>query len=486
MLLVLVISSSASANDIGVELDGSRLSLNEPPIIENGRAMVPLRSIFEALGADVKWDESTQTISTAKDGITTVLTMGSKIAVKNNTTPIELKVPARVINQRILVPFRFVSESCGVNVVWEEAKRVVNITSVSSPTVIDPSAKNYYELQGFQGIIKQITEAAGSILGVVLGSQVKNVRDYKTIAKHENGFYTLFFSAINKCVFMKPGDTIFYSIGTESFTNQPIKLDKSGHIILTDQQIDYIVSNTSNDNAYRVRTGTAIDRVTYQNYISIYADRSLTRHLTNLPVGEDIRVINTLMDGILGVVTAEGSTGFVDARYIRILGETLPPLYGGIDKNKLNPDVILVVGQEEQRLRVYRLANGDQKEYNLEREVLISTGNIAEHTPNGYFFVKPERGTWFYNPRYSAGGKYFVQFMGGYLLHSVACDINGEPLPERVASLGSKVTSGCVGMPIEDARYIYNIAKPGTLLVIDNKNTDIESIASKIYYQRPI
>jgi len=35
-------------------------------------------------------------------------------------------------------------------------------------------------------------------------------------------------------------------------------------------------------------------------------------------------------------------------------------------------------------------------------------------------------------------------------------------------------------MPTKDASYIYNIAKPGTLLVIDNKNTDIESIASKI------
>ena len=110
----------------------------------------------------------------------------------------------------------------------------------------------------------------------------------------------------------------------------------------------------------------------------------------------------------------------------------------------------------------------------------VSTGKVSEHTPNGYFYVKAKRDTWFYNPRYNAGGKYYVQFVGNYLLHSVACDINGNPLPERVAALGTKATNGCIGMPTEDARYIYNAAKPGTLLVIDNKNTDIHFLASKI------
>lgn len=60
-----------------VDLDGKQLSFDVQPTIENGRTLVPLRAIFEAMGANVDWNQSTQTATATKDGTTVKLTIGS-------------------------------------------------------------------------------------------------------------------------------------------------------------------------------------------------------------------------------------------------------------------------------------------------------------------------------------------------------------------------------------------------------------------------
>jgi len=134
LLLVLVLALSlcgtATASDISVKLNGSQLSFDVPPTLDNGRTLVPLRAIFEAIGADVKWDGDTQTVTATKDGTVVALTIGSKTAYKNNG-PVELDVPGKIINQRTLVPLRFVGEAFGSNVVWDGNTRTITITSGS-------------------------------------------------------------------------------------------------------------------------------------------------------------------------------------------------------------------------------------------------------------------------------------------------------------------------------------------------------------------
>ncbi|MHB0886582.1 MAG: stalk domain-containing protein [Bacillota bacterium] len=121
-------SVSAPERPIAVNLDGVDLVFDQPPTAINGRTMVPVRVIFEALGATINWDQATMTV-TAKKGSTTVrLTVGSAKAHVNGVE-YTLDQPAVAINGRTLVPARFVSEALGAKIDWDGARRLVLIFS---------------------------------------------------------------------------------------------------------------------------------------------------------------------------------------------------------------------------------------------------------------------------------------------------------------------------------------------------------------------
>lgn len=127
MLLVFVPTASAAP---AVILDGHTLSFDVPPTIENGRTLVPLRAIFEALGTQIYWDAPTQTVMARKESANTVisLTIGNKYAYVNNNL-VQLDVPAKIIKSRTMVPLRFVSEALGAKVDWDGVTQTINITS---------------------------------------------------------------------------------------------------------------------------------------------------------------------------------------------------------------------------------------------------------------------------------------------------------------------------------------------------------------------
>ena len=102
--------SVAADDDIRVVLDGNVLSFEVPPQIINDRTMVPLRAIFEALGASVDWDQETRTVTSAKDGTTVRLTVDSDTMYVNDNAVI-LDSPACIIDGRTLVPVRAISEA---------------------------------------------------------------------------------------------------------------------------------------------------------------------------------------------------------------------------------------------------------------------------------------------------------------------------------------------------------------------------------------
>ncbi len=114
------------SNGIRVTVDGSLLVSDILPVNENGRVLVPLRAIFEGLGAQLSWDDLTKT-ATAKKGEAEIKIMNdSSTAYKNNET-VALDVPAKIINGRFLVPVRFISESLGCLVEWDENTKTVKI-----------------------------------------------------------------------------------------------------------------------------------------------------------------------------------------------------------------------------------------------------------------------------------------------------------------------------------------------------------------------
>ena len=95
--------------------------------IVQGRFLVPMRGIFEALGASVHWDGDTRTVTGNRAGTTVLLSIDSKIAQVNDNT-VELDVPATIVEGRTYVPLRFISESLGANVSWDGERRVATIT----------------------------------------------------------------------------------------------------------------------------------------------------------------------------------------------------------------------------------------------------------------------------------------------------------------------------------------------------------------------
>jgi hypothetical protein len=120
------VDNSFYITGIRVILNQRALRFDQAPIIENDRVLVPLRVIFEALDANVKWEQSTQTVTAVREDVTARLTIGSNILNKNGEQ-IALDVPAQLVNGRTLVPVRAVAEAFGANVQWIPERMTVEI-----------------------------------------------------------------------------------------------------------------------------------------------------------------------------------------------------------------------------------------------------------------------------------------------------------------------------------------------------------------------
>lgn len=101
-----------------LKVNGRLLSAGVDPMLVNGRMLVPFRAIVEALGGEVGWDEKTSTV-TVKKGATTILLQIESAAATVNGVEKKLEVPAKLVNDRTLVPVRFISEALGAEVIWD-------------------------------------------------------------------------------------------------------------------------------------------------------------------------------------------------------------------------------------------------------------------------------------------------------------------------------------------------------------------------------
>ena len=120
--------SNHDSNIINVIVDGNYINFDTKPQFVNGRTMVPMRRIFEELGASVQWDNATWTAIAKKDGVEIRFTIDDYTMYKNGS-PNTLDVPAQLINGRTLVPLRAVSEAFGCDVGWDGGDNIVSIIS---------------------------------------------------------------------------------------------------------------------------------------------------------------------------------------------------------------------------------------------------------------------------------------------------------------------------------------------------------------------
>lgn len=116
-------------SDIGVTVNGKAVEFEsyKYPYIKNERTMVPMRAIFEALGAEVTWDDESKTAIGVKDGVEVKITIGENVIYKNGEA-IEIDAAAELKSESTMVPVRAISEAFGCGVEWDDKTKAVEIT----------------------------------------------------------------------------------------------------------------------------------------------------------------------------------------------------------------------------------------------------------------------------------------------------------------------------------------------------------------------
>ncbi len=112
--------------EIRVILNGKQLDFDVSPVNIEGYTLVPARRIFEELGLALEWDEKTETLTGNKEGISIMLKRGYNAAYINGIKT-DLKIPAQIINGRMIVPIRLISECFGAQVGWDQENSTITI-----------------------------------------------------------------------------------------------------------------------------------------------------------------------------------------------------------------------------------------------------------------------------------------------------------------------------------------------------------------------
>ena len=127
---------------IRVSVDGNILVFpDQQPVMQNNRVLVPARAVAEALNFTVTWDGENQSVKITKDGKLIYLKINStdvKITNDGVETTTQLDVPAAIINDRTMVPVRFVATALGCGVNWDGPNQMVLIAT--DGTIPEPTA----------------------------------------------------------------------------------------------------------------------------------------------------------------------------------------------------------------------------------------------------------------------------------------------------------------------------------------------------------
>ena len=154
VFLFLIISlcgiQTAAATSINVTLNNTPLHFDTPPVIENGRVLVPMRGILESLGYTVQWQEPTKTVLAMKDGMNISLPLDSRAVTVNNEA-VTIDVPAKLNHSRTFVPLRFLAEYSGANVTWDAASSTVMIYSSEAEGYKKEDSVVYLQTNKMQG-----------------------------------------------------------------------------------------------------------------------------------------------------------------------------------------------------------------------------------------------------------------------------------------------------------------------------------------------
>lgn len=178
MLAVIVFTLSYAAfasYDVKILVDGHALQCSQPPIIQDGTTLVPMRDVFEGLGASVSWDDNTRSATGAYNDVSVTIYPDDGSFFKNGK-PLELAVKPIIVNNRILIPLRAVAESFGYSVMWRGEDYTVSISTgaVMKTHFLDCGQADSMFIELPDGKC-MLVDAAESSFGETLESFIRNL-----------------------------------------------------------------------------------------------------------------------------------------------------------------------------------------------------------------------------------------------------------------------------------------------------------------------
>ncbi len=119
--------------EVNIEINGETMKIEDmPPVILEDRTLVPARAVFETMGAEVAWNADTKEVYIKKQSDVVILKIDDEIGIKNGIA-FSMDVPAKIVNDRTMIPVRAVSEAFGWEVGWDNKTRLVSITEAEEP-----------------------------------------------------------------------------------------------------------------------------------------------------------------------------------------------------------------------------------------------------------------------------------------------------------------------------------------------------------------
>lgn len=136
LLTLLSVNAHAEIKEVTVKVNDIKVESPVPAQIVNDRTMLPMRSIFERIGARVTWMEAEKIIFATKDSLLITMQIDNTIMsvqqIENDEIiKIELDSPPFIVNGSTLVPVRAVAESLGYNVEWNSQTYTVDISTIA-------------------------------------------------------------------------------------------------------------------------------------------------------------------------------------------------------------------------------------------------------------------------------------------------------------------------------------------------------------------
>lgn len=116
--------------------DNAKFKFDTPPVIKDGRTLVPVRAITQGFGAELTFNAETKVITITKGETVIALTLGSTVAIVNGQE-VQMDTKANIVNSRTYVPLRFVLETFKLSVEWDSDTETIEINDDTTEATTD-------------------------------------------------------------------------------------------------------------------------------------------------------------------------------------------------------------------------------------------------------------------------------------------------------------------------------------------------------------